>query len=176
MTEKQEKIISTALRLFAQDGYDITPTSKVAREAQVSEGLIFRHFENKEGLLNAIIASGLERANSYFAQIIAVDDPEARIRAALTLPFSINKEEHEFWKLMYTLKWQKGTYDTSGFDLMKSSLTEAFSALGYAHPETEARFIEVLIDGIATEVLLKEHDPGNLLEIILSKYNLNPIQ
>ena len=175
MTEKQEKIISTALRLFAQDGYDSTSTSKVAKEAQVSEGLIFRHFENKEGLLNAIIASGLERANSYFEQIIAIEDPEMRIRAALSLPFVIDKKEHEFWKLMYTLKWQKSSYDTTGFDLMKSSLTEAFSAMGYAHPETEARFVEVLIDGIATEVLLKEHDPGDLLEIILTKYNLNQI-
>jgi len=47
MTEKQERILETALSLFAKDGFSATSTSKVARDAGVSEGLMFRHFENK---------------------------------------------------------------------------------------------------------------------------------
>ena len=49
MTEKQEKIVQSALQLFAQEGYHATSTSKVAKHAGVSEGLIFRHFRNKDG-------------------------------------------------------------------------------------------------------------------------------
>jgi AcrR family transcriptional regulator len=51
MTEKKELILQTALRLFSEQGYEATPTNRIAKEAGVSEGLIFRHFENKEGLL-----------------------------------------------------------------------------------------------------------------------------
>ena len=44
MTEKQENILKAALQLFAKEGFYATSTSKVAKLAGVSEGLIFRHF------------------------------------------------------------------------------------------------------------------------------------
>ena len=56
MTNKKEKILLTALELFANEGFKSVTTSKIAKEAGVSEGLIFRHFENKKGLLNALRA------------------------------------------------------------------------------------------------------------------------
>ncbi|MEM6542898.1 MAG: helix-turn-helix domain-containing protein, partial [Bacteroidota bacterium] len=55
MTAKQEKILNAALELFAHEGYNVVSTSKIAQKAGVSEGLIFRHFESKQGLLNAIL-------------------------------------------------------------------------------------------------------------------------
>ena len=173
MTEKQEIILSTALRLFAENGYDATSTSKVAKEAGVSEGLIFRHFQNKDGLLNAIMANGMEKAETYFAAIMVISDPKERIKQSLLMPFSIDEDEFEFWKLTYALKWQRGYYDSSVFDSFINSLTESFEKLGYANPVAEARFIEVIIDGVATEILLKKKNPSPLLETILNKYELN---
>ena len=41
MTDKKEKILNAALELFANDGYNVTSTSKIAKTAGVSEGLIF---------------------------------------------------------------------------------------------------------------------------------------
>ncbi|MDX2362412.1 MAG: helix-turn-helix domain-containing protein [Crocinitomicaceae bacterium] len=173
MTEKQENILNIALRLFAKNGYDATSTNKIAKAAGVSEGLIFRHFDNKEGLLNAIVAIGMERANAYFETILSCTDPKEKIKRALSLPFSIAEEEHEFWKLMYTLKWQRGVFDSEGMDAYKASLAEAFAELNYQNPEAEARLIEVLLDGVATEILLKQQDPSDLLETLLIKYDLN---
>ncbi len=51
MTEKQNTILTSSLKLFAKNGYEATTTRSIAQEAGVSEGLIFRHFQNKEGLL-----------------------------------------------------------------------------------------------------------------------------
>ena len=45
--KKKEQILNAALELFANDGFTATSTSKVAKRAGVSEGLIFRHFGNK---------------------------------------------------------------------------------------------------------------------------------
>ena len=173
MTEKQEKILLTALQLFAENGYDATSTSTIAKAAGVSEGLIFRHFTNKEGLLGAIMEIGIERAGAYFEQIIKEQDPGMRIKQALSLPFSIDESEHNFWKLMYTLKWQRGIYDNSKLELLLVSLTDAFNQLGYANPEVEARLVEVFIDGVATERLLKNNKSPEILETILTKYKLN---
>ena len=52
MTEKQKNIVNAALELFAKEGFKSTSTSKVAKKARVSEGLIFRHFKNKDGKRN----------------------------------------------------------------------------------------------------------------------------
>ena len=46
MTEKQISILESALELFSSKGFDAVPTSLIAKQAGVSEGLIFRHFKN----------------------------------------------------------------------------------------------------------------------------------
>ena len=172
MTEKQLNILFTAMKLFASKGFDGTSTNAIATEAGVSEGLIFKHFKNKEGLLEAIINFGMEKATVYFAEIILISDPKKRIEKAIALPFSIDPNDNQFWKLMYALKWQRGEYESGPFELFRESLIDAFEQLGYESPELEATIIEVIIDGVATQILLKNIDAAPLLETILKKYSL----
>ncbi len=176
MTNRQETIIQTALELFAQNGVESTTTRKIAEAAGVSEGLIFRHFTNKEGLLHAILEIGIEKANTYFAEIAAEQKPDRRIRKALELPFTIDETEFNFWRLFYTLKWQRGVMETAGMLAFRASLAEAFESMQYPDPQGEARLVEAFIDGIATEVLLKSLDSKPLLNCILIKYNLTHIK
>ncbi len=175
MTEKQENIINTALELFAQYGVEATSTSKIAKAAGVSEGLIFRHFTNKEGLLHAILERGMEKAQVYFGSIILEEDPKKRIRKALELPFTIDPSEYNFWRLVYSLKWQRGSMETDGMIEFRASLADAFADLNYRNPVSEARLVEAFIDGIATDILLKDIDPKPLLNCVLTKYYLTQI-
>ncbi len=172
MTKKQQNIFNTALELFAQNGVDATSTSKIAKVAGVSEGLIFRHFTNKEGLLQAILAEGMEKAKQYFQFIQGEIDPKTRIRKALEIPFNIQPEEYNFWRLVYTLKWQRGSFQTEEMSDFRASLADAFEQLNYANPSAEARLVESIIDGVATEVLLKDMRPKPLLACIFEKYKL----
>ncbi|PHR26666.1 MAG: hypothetical protein COA38_14360 [Fluviicola sp.] len=172
MTKKQQNIFNTALELFATDGVDATSTSKIAKVAGVSEGLIFRHFTNKEGLLQAILTEGLNKAHEYFQLIQVEIDPKTRIRKALELPFNILPEEYNFWRLVYTLKWQRGSVQTEEMSDFRASLADAFDQLNYENPSAEARLVESIIDGIATEVLLKDVHPKPLLKCVLDKYKL----
>ena len=55
MTEKQQKIVETAIQMFAERGYASTATSEIAKAAGVAEGTIFRHFGSKENLLLSVI-------------------------------------------------------------------------------------------------------------------------
>ncbi|MEL6592174.1 MAG: helix-turn-helix domain-containing protein, partial [Bacteroidota bacterium] len=77
MTPKQTAILDTALKLFAQQGFSATPTSQIAKQAGVSEGLIFRHFTNKDGLLNSVLQIGAEGFNKKYAEIAAAGDAKA---------------------------------------------------------------------------------------------------
>lgn len=58
VTTKKEKtmqnIIDSTIKLFASKGYSATTTALIAKEAGVSEAIIFKHFGNKEGLLKEI--------------------------------------------------------------------------------------------------------------------------
>lgn len=172
MTEKQQNIFNAALELFATEGVDATSTSKIAKKAGVSEGLIFRHFGNKEGLLQAILAEGMDQAQQYFQLVINEPDPTLRIKMAIEISFNIPKEDYNFWRLVYTLKWQRGSMQSEAMDAFRASLSEAFEALNYEDPLAEARLIESILDGVATEVLLKDIDPKPLLKCILEKYKL----
>ncbi|MEO1449273.1 MAG: helix-turn-helix domain-containing protein [Bacteroidota bacterium] len=164
MTEKQKNILEAALKLFAVDGYNATSTSKVAKAAGVSEGLIFRHFKNKEGLLNAILEEAHQYAKLAYADIILTEAPRELIMKALSLPFTYGKEHYEHWRLVYALKWQTNRYDETPYAPIKKALTAAFSELGYADPVAEAELIFILMDGAATAMLL--HEPKNKMEIL----------
>ena len=173
MTEKQTNILKAALELFASQGYAATSTSKVAKAAGVSEGLIFRHFTNKEGLLNSIMEQGKEIAFREYASVLGREDPKAVIRGILEMPFHISKEHYPLWRLIYSLKWQTDTYDHSLSAPVKLALTGAFHKLAYKNPEAEAEAILIQIDGIATAVLLRKPENQNeILKAILAKYDL----
>lgn len=49
-----QNIIDSTTKLFASKGYSATTTALIAKEAGVSEAIIFKHFGNKEKLLKEI--------------------------------------------------------------------------------------------------------------------------
>lgn len=164
MTEKQEKILEAALQLFAEQGYAATSTSKVAKEAGVSEGLIFRHFKNKEGLLEAIFNAVAERTKDIFADIVLTTDPKEVIGKVLEMPFRIDASEYKMWRLTYAMKWQIQNYSSEKMEPIKLAVKNAFEKLGYKNPEAESELILMLLDGAATAILL--HEPENKMEIL----------
>ena len=52
---RREQILATAVSLFSQRGFKGTTTKEIARAAGVSEAMVFRHFENKDALYEAIL-------------------------------------------------------------------------------------------------------------------------
>lgn len=56
----RNQILEVGLRCFAKHGYDKTSTEAIAREARVSQGIIFHYFKTKEGLFSAIVRRGIE--------------------------------------------------------------------------------------------------------------------
>lgn len=175
MTEKQANILRAALELFAQEGFKSTSTSKVAKRAGVSEGLIFRHFGNKDGLLQAIIRQGEERAKLLFADIVLETDPKEVIRKTLEMgqKTSLVREEADFWKLQFKIKWELEQYGAYKMEPLLNALVNAFTKLGYDEPELEANFLTVFLDGLATRFYLdKAFDMVSVLNFAKSKYGV----
>jgi AcrR family transcriptional regulator len=173
MTEKQEKILKAALELFAQEGFKATSTSKVAKRAGVSEGLIFRHYENKEGLLEAIIKEGEERAKTLFADIVLETDPKEVIRKTLEFGSKLKEDEADFWKLQYKIKWEMEIFGEHKMEPLQRALSDAFSKLGYDNAEMEALSLLIHIDGLATRFYLqKNFDLEAMVNFMKTKYKV----
>ncbi len=51
---KREAILDAALQLFSQHTFDGTPMPLIAEQARVGAGTIYRHFDSKEALVNAV--------------------------------------------------------------------------------------------------------------------------
>ncbi len=51
----RERILTAAVTLFAESGFDATPTSRIAEAAEVPKGLIHYYFRRKQDLLAALV-------------------------------------------------------------------------------------------------------------------------
>ncbi|MDR9857005.1 TetR/AcrR family transcriptional regulator [Paenibacillus sp. VCA1] len=60
--ERREQIKQAALKEFARRGYKGTKTSSIAKEAGISEGLIYRYFQSKDELFITLIQELMEEA------------------------------------------------------------------------------------------------------------------
>lgn len=70
-SDKREAILGAALELFAHKGFDGTAVPQVAERAGVGAGTIYRYFESKEGLVNALY----QRHKGALAQALTEDFP-----------------------------------------------------------------------------------------------------
>lgn len=86
--ERRSQILQVAIRLFSQCGFSGTTTKEIAREAGVSEAMVFRHFATKSELYHAILdckACEGEIRNPF---------------DAVEQEMASNKDEQVFYKLM----------------------------------------------------------------------------
>lgn len=56
----RERLLGAAMRVFARDGLHKATTRVIADEAGVNEVTLFRHFQNKDGLLAAVISKAVQ--------------------------------------------------------------------------------------------------------------------
>jgi len=55
MSDTREKILMTALRLFAQDGYEAVSVSAIAGRLGMTKGALYRHYKNKRDIFDRIV-------------------------------------------------------------------------------------------------------------------------
>ncbi len=172
MTDKKERILSAALELFASEGYNATSTSKIAKTAGVSEGLIFRHFENKQGLLKALNTEAENKLVDAFNKIMDESEPEIIIWKIIDKIYNVSKTEYDFWKLHFKLKWQKKENKDISRPLL-NKLTEAFRELKFSEPENEALAFLLTLHGIIVEILQDNMEfVAPLKPYLIKKYQL----
>ena len=173
MISKKEKILGAALELFAKEGFSSVSTSRIAKRAGVSEGLIFRHFKSKKALLSTIMERAKEKTIDLFAPIIMQADPARAIKMVIGMPFEIPEREYPFWKLIFKLKWESHYSEENKMTPLVNKLIWAFSQLGYRTPKKEAEVLNHTMESILTAVLRDgAQNQKPLKQFLIQKYDL----
>ncbi len=60
-TDKRERILRAAIRVFARKGFYATRVSEIAKAAGVADGTIYLYFKNKDDVLVSIFEDGIGR-------------------------------------------------------------------------------------------------------------------
>ncbi|AKF09463.1 TetR/AcrR family transcriptional regulator [Sandaracinus amylolyticus] len=74
-TGKRDVILDAALELFAERGFHGTAVPLVAERAKVGAGTIYRYFESKEHLVNALYRREKQRMTAALADGFPFDQP-----------------------------------------------------------------------------------------------------
>lgn len=175
MTEKQQQILSSAQKLFALEGVAAVSTARIAKEAGVSEALIFRHFGNKQQLVDTVVKAGLSAKSSIINGVLHSPDPVSLVRAVFTIPADVADKYDLFlpWVAHLRAVRELGMGNSSD-SFVRERLEWAVSEIGHGRPEAVAYTIERILDQAVELSFIGEEDEVNnlstgLLELLINE-------
>jgi AcrR family transcriptional regulator len=170
---RKQLIAQTALQLFADRGYEQVSTQLLAKEAGVSEALIFKHFGTKELLLVSIITAGYQRVVEQVRGRLTEDDALTFVHNMIDLPYELVQKEPAFWKLQARLTEVDFARKQHARFLqpLPSLLQQAFQRLGYAQPVQEAQLLLLLVETLwKVQAANPQEQMQQMLDFIKTKY------
>ena len=152
--EKIELIKSSALKLFADIGYNSTSISKIASEAGISKGLMYNYFSSKEELLKEIMIGGLRN----FTNLLIIKNTQSIDRQEILnfIDGNLNllKKNADYYKLYFSLALQPKIVELlekdmhEVFEQIFEKFMMYFNQKGDTNPYVKTRFILALFDGV----------------------------
>ncbi|MGH7460100.1 MAG: TetR/AcrR family transcriptional regulator [Longimicrobiales bacterium] len=171
------RIIEHALQLFGQFGYDRTTIRMIAESAEISQGLIYRHFESKDALLQAIFEQSMQDVRASFVEAETCP-PGERLERLIRASFEIIQENTLFWRLSYGVRMQAAVLEALGdqtqswMQEIRLTLKRYLQEAGVAHPDVEAVILFALIDGVCQHYVLdpERYPLARITERIVDAY------
>lgn len=157
--EKQERIISVAIKEFAQRGYENASTNEIVKEAGISKGILFHYFKNKNNLYMYLYDYCLELYLREFYSKINFDEKDIilRLRQSSAIKLELLKKYPDIFEFI------EAAFFENSSDI-KSEVTKKNEVLikeGYAK----------LFGNIDTSKFKEGLDINKILNIMLSTFN-----
>jgi len=101
-----ERILATALDLFAMKGYDATAVREICEAAGITKPTLYYFYGSKEGGLNALVTAGFQR----FRQLVdeAMAQPglfRERLKLVARALFESARCQPLYWRFMHAIVW-----------------------------------------------------------------------
>src|SRR5262245_10093349 len=80
-SDKRERILASAERVFARRGFFAARVSEIAKDAGVADGTIYLYFKSKDDLLISLFENRMSQVNEVLRAAIANAPPREQLRA-----------------------------------------------------------------------------------------------
>jgi AcrR family transcriptional regulator len=98
---RREKLVEAATQVFAERGFEGARVEQIADAADVSPGLLYRHFEGKQELYTEILQLANRELMAHLMQAAAPKLPTGeRVRAGLDAFFTFVENHRQLWQLL----------------------------------------------------------------------------
>lgn len=136
MMKTKEKILMTALRLFAVNGYEAVSVSQIAGELDMTKGALYKHYKNKRDIFNCIFeyVCQLDAERSRKSGVPEQDYPDMPEAFSHVLPKSLGdymKAQFHYWSE----------------DEIACNFRKMLTLEQYKSPEMNALYQKVLVSG-----------------------------
>ncbi|OBQ51891.1 TetR/AcrR family transcriptional regulator [Halodesulfovibrio spirochaetisodalis] len=178
--DKRQLIIEAAIELFCLNGFDKTSTSAICTKANVSKGLVFHHFKNKNELLREAFATIATVVEEVSGKIDMTGQPKDRLLSLINTIFdSMAQPEHRrLYQFNFNVMMQPSTREiiadliAERSQFQRGIVGSIFSAISEENSHIRSLLFIAEIDGIAMHYLFSEEEfPLDLIrEQFIKKY------
>ena len=162
MSDTKEKILLTALRLFARDGYEAVSVSAIAGELGMTKGALYKHYKNKRDIFDHIVARmfqvDAERSRQY-------EVPEEQFDRSPSAYEQVTLENIRRFTLAQFMFWTEDEF-ASNFRRMltleqyrSAEMAELYSSCLVAGP---VAYMEDIFREMISSGILNDADPKQL--------------
>jgi AcrR family transcriptional regulator len=102
--ERREQLLNVTKAMVAEHGFHAVSIEAVAREAGVSRPIVYGHFDDLQGLLEALVLRESARALDQLTRVLPGDlgagDPRALLLAGLRGYLEAVRDDPDTWRLV----------------------------------------------------------------------------
>lgn len=136
MSDTKENILTTALSLFAQNGYEAVSVNMIARVLGVTKGALYKHYKNKRDIFNSIVERmyqiDTERAKKYCVPQGTLDEMS---------------EEYKNTEFNNIVQFALAQFDFWTTDVFASNFRKMLTLEQYKTPEMNTLYQDCIVSG-----------------------------
>jgi AcrR family transcriptional regulator len=105
-TNSAERILTTALDLFAKKGYDATAVREICEAAGITKPTLYHFFGSKDGVFQALVRTGFQQYRAIVdAAMSSPGTFEDRVKVLAKSVFDSASTKPLFWRFIHTVIW-----------------------------------------------------------------------
>ena len=106
MNKTKRKIFNTAIKLFAEKGYDNASTEEITAVAGVAKGSLYYHFQKKEDIFDMMLKEGMDLLrNSVEIKTKKCTTAEEKIKAVILIEVKVMVKYEHFLNVVLSQVW-----------------------------------------------------------------------
>lgn len=175
----RNKILMSALEMFASKGYAATSTDSIAKKAKISKGLIYHYFKSKQDILRGIFTLLMEEGSQLINENNQLP-PDQVMKNLIDYSFDYIVNKSKLNRLLIAIAIQPEVVKGLKEELDKAKevwigiMIKMFRQLNFQQPEAEAYLLGALFDGVGLGYLAlgEEYPVKKIKKLIEERYGL----